>query len=266
LPGTVRRRLIRTSYRNFVRTMLDLFWAQNLTPEKYRHWLKLEGFEALPSGTTAARAGRSSSAFTRAISNGPGLACGFEGFGNCVVAENFKNPLLDEVFNRLRQVSGRNSSSRKFHLRLLKTVNAAARRDAARSQLRPPKPQRSSKASAQDVRDLSHALLAQRAARCLCRSRPIPGRWHLPGHRASARDGRPGRRSRKSPQRCWNAWSRSSMPGPAIGCGLTSTSARPKNADRPYPFYANESGKFEKLLRSRPRKRLRNNTKKNTAR
>jgi len=41
------------------------------------------------------------------------------------------------------------------------------------------------------------------------------------------------------------------MPAPAIGCGLTSTSATGrKNADRPYPFYANESGKFEKLLRS----------------
>src|SRR4029434_3182104 len=34
------------------------------------------------------------------------LACGFLGFGNVVVAENFKNPSLTEIFRARRQHSG----------------------------------------------------------------------------------------------------------------------------------------------------------------
>src|SRR4051794_16011697 len=40
-----RRQIVRASYRNFGRSMLDLFWARNLTPNNYRDYLRLEGFE-----------------------------------------------------------------------------------------------------------------------------------------------------------------------------------------------------------------------------
>jgi lauroyl/myristoyl acyltransferase len=42
-----RERIVRGSYQNFARTMLDLFWAQNLTKQNYRDYLILEGFEEL---------------------------------------------------------------------------------------------------------------------------------------------------------------------------------------------------------------------------
>src|SRR5260221_603244 len=47
LTAKQRRELARASYRNFLRTMLDLFWAQNLTRENWRAWMQPEGFEEL---------------------------------------------------------------------------------------------------------------------------------------------------------------------------------------------------------------------------
>jgi KDO2-lipid IV(A) lauroyltransferase len=37
-----RKRIARASYQNFARTMVDLFWAQNITPANYRDYLRLE--------------------------------------------------------------------------------------------------------------------------------------------------------------------------------------------------------------------------------
>jgi lauroyl/myristoyl acyltransferase len=51
------------------------------------------------------------------------LACGFYGFANTAVAENFKNPRLSAIFSELRQVSGHTIIPQENSmLRLLKAV------------------------------------------------------------------------------------------------------------------------------------------------
>lgn len=255
LPGPYRRHLIRTSYRNFVRTMLDLFWAKNLTPENYRHWLHLEGFEALRERHEKSPGGSVFLCIHQGNFEWASLACGFEGFGNCVVAENFKNPLLDEVFNRLRQVSGQKLIQQENSmLRLLKTV----KRGGATGMLLDLNLRPSQAATVIEGFGLKmcvtflHALLAQRAGTLLVPVETAPqpdGTCRVIAHPpvewpADAT-------LQEIAQRCWDAMEPIiyARPGDWLW-PYKHFRYRPRGTDRHYPFYANESGKFEKLLKS----------------
>lgn len=144
-----KRAIVRGSYRNFVRTMLDLFWARNITRANFREYLRLEGFEDL-CARHAARAGFVCVTTHQGTFEWANLAGGFQGFGNFVVTENFKNPLLDEVFVRAREACGATMIRQENSMvRLLKVVKrggvAALLLDLNCSRRRP---RRSSKASA----------------------------------------------------------------------------------------------------------------------
>src|SRR5262249_10178817 len=92
-----RRSLVRTSYRNFLRTMLDLFWAPNLTQENANHWLRFEGFEALHERHAKSPGGSILFCIHQGNWEWASLAFGFAGFPTIIVAENFKNTLLSDV-------------------------------------------------------------------------------------------------------------------------------------------------------------------------
>lgn len=118
-----RRWLARLSYRNFVRTMLDLFWAPNLTPENWTDWLKLEGFEELRARHAQSKGGSILFCIHQGNWEWASLAFGFMGLPTIIVAENFKNPLLTATFDRLREISGHTIIPQENSmLRLLKTV------------------------------------------------------------------------------------------------------------------------------------------------
>jgi len=118
-----RRWLARLSYRNFVRTMLDLFWAPNLTPENWTDWLKLEGFAELRARHAQSKAGSILFCIHQGNWEWASLAFGFMGLPTIIVAENFKNPLLTATFGRLREISGHTIIPQESSmLRLLKTV------------------------------------------------------------------------------------------------------------------------------------------------
>src|SRR5260221_9979821 len=123
LTAKQRRELARASYRNFLRTMLDLFWAQNLTRENWRAWMQPEGFEELRDRLAREQRGTIFMCVHQGNWEWASLACGFLGFGNVVVAENFKNPLLTEIFSTLRQHSGQTIIPQENSLlRMLKIV------------------------------------------------------------------------------------------------------------------------------------------------
>lgn len=100
-----RARIARASYQNFARTMLALFWSPNLTGDRWRSVLRVEGLDTDSVHRDAAQPGiyfcahygnwewlSHASAF--AIRTGP------------IIFQQFKNPLLGPVFSRLRAVSG----------------------------------------------------------------------------------------------------------------------------------------------------------------
>jgi lauroyl/myristoyl acyltransferase len=96
------KELVRSSYQNFAGTMLSLFWSSRITEENAHLYLEMSGFEEV-----LARA--------RAEGRGVVFVCAHEGNWEwaavafsllagwaSIVAEDFKNPALTDVFVKLR--------------------------------------------------------------------------------------------------------------------------------------------------------------------
>ena len=120
---TERRKIMRASYRNFARTTVDLFWAKNLTSANHREYLRLEGFEAAREQHMRSPGGSIGFCVHQGNWEWASLALGFAGAPAIIVAQNFKNPLLNGIFKSLREVSGHTIiPQEKSMLRLLKAV------------------------------------------------------------------------------------------------------------------------------------------------
>lgn len=138
-----RRTIARRCYQNFARTFLDLFWAKALTPENWQRHVEIELDD--PSAETHAHE-------TGAVWVTPhfgnfefvSLIWGYRNFDFTIVAQDFKNPGLTEIFRRLRQHSGHHVISqegamlklakalkRKGHAALLTDLNIKPSRSAA---------------------------------------------------------------------------------------------------------------------------------------
>lgn len=100
-----RREIARASYRNFARTMCDLFWSPALTPKNYRRYLHIENIAVLHRLRD-----RGESAVLICMHHGnfewASLAAGFEGVPATIVTETFKNAQLSDFFKKCREVSG----------------------------------------------------------------------------------------------------------------------------------------------------------------
>lgn len=136
------RRITRGSYQNFARTFLDLFWATSLKPENWQRHVSIHMDD--PGAEVQARE-------TGAVWVTPhfgnfefvSLIWGFRGIPFTVVAQDFKNPGLTNIFRRLREHTGHNVISqesamlklmkalkRKGHAGLLTDLNIAPGRAA----------------------------------------------------------------------------------------------------------------------------------------
>ena len=250
-----RAAMARDSYRNFLRTMLDLFWASEMTPATFREFMRAEGFDELRARLDREKRGAIFMCVHQGNWEWASLACGFLGFGNTVVAENFKNPRLTAVFSRLRQISGQKIVAQENSiLRLLKI----AKRGGATGMLidlnLPP-------AQAATVIEgfgmkmcvpLLHAVLAQRAGALLVPVETQPqadGTCRIVAHPAVEIPDGAG--IGEIAQQCWDVFEPMIRARPELWLWpYKHFRFRPQNAARAYPAYANESAKFEKVLRA----------------
>lgn len=101
-----RREIVHASYRNFARTMLDLFWSPALARPENRHWLRISGWEGI--GERLQREKRGAVLLTLHFGNWEwaSLAAGMDGLPSIAVAEDFKNPGITHIFKTLREVTG----------------------------------------------------------------------------------------------------------------------------------------------------------------
>ncbi len=99
------RRIAKDSYRQFARTMLELFWAPNLRRDNYRKYVEVEGYERVRE---VCRDGRGAIGVCLHYGNFEWLSIisGFEVTQGIIVTQEFRNPLLGPVFDRLRGTSG----------------------------------------------------------------------------------------------------------------------------------------------------------------
>ncbi len=99
------RQIARKSYCQFARTMLELFWASNLRADNHEKYVQLDGYEHLRD---ACKDGRGVIALCLHYGNfeWDSVITGFHVTQGLVVTQEFRNPLLGPVFDRLRGSGG----------------------------------------------------------------------------------------------------------------------------------------------------------------
>ncbi|MFM8719283.1 MAG: lysophospholipid acyltransferase family protein [Chthoniobacterales bacterium] len=99
------RCIARASAAHFARTMLELFWARNFTEANYRDQMIMEGWEQARALNKKHNGG-----IFVCLHYGNfewlSIAGAFERLPGCIVTQQFENPLLGPVFDRLRSLSG----------------------------------------------------------------------------------------------------------------------------------------------------------------
>ena len=114
--------MILKSYQYFSRSMIDLFWGKRLNKNNYSKYIQIEFEDKI--------------AHEKAIKNGAiwvtphygsfewiSLAMGFLEVPFVVVAQDFRNPMLTEIFKNSREHSGHQViSSKRAVIKLLKTL------------------------------------------------------------------------------------------------------------------------------------------------
>src|SRR5262249_43245298 len=101
-----RAQIVRESYQHFARTMLDFFWSPRLTSQNFSRYVEFEKrgrWEEYGPGP-----GKRFIVGCYHYSNFEWLSIvsAFAGLEGVIIAQQFKNPLLDPIFLKLRQRSG----------------------------------------------------------------------------------------------------------------------------------------------------------------
>lgn len=99
------RRIARDSYRQFARTMLELFWARNFTAGNYTHRMGMEGWDEARA-LVKLNAGGIFVCLHYGNFEWLSIAGAYEFLPGCIVTQQFRNPLLGPIFDRLRAMSG----------------------------------------------------------------------------------------------------------------------------------------------------------------
>jgi Kdo2-lipid IVA lauroyltransferase/acyltransferase len=241
-------RIIRESYQHFAQTMLDLMWSPRLTPENFLRYIEFEGFPEVDPNKSGIVVCYHYSNFEWLS-----LGSGFRGRPSTIIAQEFKNPLLDPIFRRWREQSGHVFSARTGGvLRLFKTLRRGGNIAMLVDLTVFPGP------AAVAIRCFgmhtsvtsAHAWLQQRSGAALipAHCEPLPrGRYRMVFHPPI--DLGPNASPREVAQACWDSFEPivRAEPGPWMWM-YKHWRHRPKNPDRPYPFYSWYTGKFERLI------------------
>jgi Kdo2-lipid IVA lauroyltransferase/acyltransferase len=243
-----KRRIVRESYQHFAQTMLDLMWSPRLTPENFARYIEFEGFS---------EAWRKQSVivvcFHYSNFEWLSLSCGFIGWLATIVAQEFRNPLLDPIFRKWREQSGHSFTTRTGGiLRLYKTLRRGGNIAMLVDLTVFPGP------AAVAIRCFglqasvtsAHSWLQQRSGAVLipCHCEPLPrGRYRMVFH--SPIDLGPDASPGEVAQACWDSFEPvvRARPGPWIWM-YKQWRYRAKNPDRRYPFYSWHNVKFERLI------------------
>ena len=247
-----RAEIARESYRQFARTVFDLFWTPALTPENFWRYAEFEGVERFRSDIAP-----SNRCIFAVFHYGnfewicPAVAWG-AGMPTDVVAQEFKNPLLDEIFRSLREHSGhalvpRNKAVARIYRTLRKGGRTALFVDTT---LAPHHPTVVIDCfGLKTIVPVTHAwLYAETGAPLIpIYCEPLPeGRWRIvvqPKVEVAA-----GATHQEIAQACWDAFEPvvRRNPGPWLWM-YKHWRYKPIGAPRPYPFYAQESPFFEQI-------------------
>lgn len=247
------RRIVRESFLYFARTMLDLCWSPRLTRQNFSRYIELKNFEETARGTGPER-----SVMIACYHYGNfewlSLACGFLDLTGTIISQEFKNSLLDPIFKKIREQSGHELIPRERGIVRLYKVLQRKGRTALLVDLTVPASQG---AVAIDCFGLktsvtaAHAWLHQRTSTPIipAHCEPLPGgRYRVVFHPKIAHQET--MTLQQIAQACWDSFEPYVRKNPAPWLWMYKHwRYRPRNADRPYPFYAHLSKPFDKIMK-----------------
>lgn len=247
-----RRKIARESFQHFARTMVDLLWSPRLTRQNLSRYVEFQNFDETSRGTGPER---SAIVACCHYSNFEwlSLACGLLDFKNAILAQEFKNSLLNPIFTRIREQSGHEIIPRERGLVRLYKVLRRKGRIALLVDL--------------TVRPRQGGV----AIDCLGLKKSVPsvhawlhertGAPIIPAHCESLPDGRyrvifhpkientAGMTHQQIAQACWDSFEPYVRRNPAPWLWMYKHwRYQPANSTRPYPFYAHVSRRFEEIL------------------
>jgi KDO2-lipid IV(A) lauroyltransferase len=251
--STAERALImRESYQQFASTMIDLFWSPRVTAENYRRMIDFDGWDEF-----ARTVGPTGPCIIAACHYGNfewfSLAAGYAGLRATIISQEFKNPRLDPIFNRLREQSGHQMVPRERGIvRLYKTLRrggtAAILVDLT---LHPQQPTVAIDCLGMKMPvTFAHAWLHRRTGLPIVPVHQEP----LPGGRCRAvfhpkLEIPSGATDQEIAQLCWDQFEPVVRQNPSPWLWMYKYwRFRPTNATRSYPFYARPVPGFDRLL------------------
>jgi lauroyl/myristoyl acyltransferase len=255
LTAREREKIARDAYQHFARAMLDLFWSPRLTRENFRRYIELSGVEESrsemgPGGSCIF------GVFHYSNFEWLGLSYAWLGFNAAIVAEELKNPLLDEFFAELREQSGHEIVPRQGAIVRLYKVLRKRGRIALFVDTTLPAHHPTVVIECFGLKTMitvAHAWLQEQTGAPLIPAycEPLPGgRYRLVA--LPKVTVRPGATHQEIAQACWDSFAPIVRRNPAPWLWMYKHwRYKPVDARRPYPFYSQESPFFEQIA-SRP--------------
>ena len=252
LSASQRQDIMRESFQHFAATMLDLLWSPRLNHRNFSDYIDLVNFEEL-TNTVKERGGFIFAVYHYSNFEWLGLACGYGGVNGTIIAQEFKNSLLDPIFKTIREGSGHEFIPRERGIvRLYKTLRRGGGTAMLVDLTIPPK----QGAVAIECFGLETSVTGAAAwlleqtgmpiipAHC----EPLPrGRYRVVLHpRIEFREGM---KPWEIAQTCWNAVEPVIRKNPAPWLWMYKHwRYRPTDAGRPYPFYSHIYERFDKII------------------
>jgi Kdo2-lipid IVA lauroyltransferase/acyltransferase len=254
LPVAERKRIVRQSYRHFARAMTDLFWSPRLTAGNFSELVEFVGLE---QWSAELEEGKPVIWGCHHFSNFEWMATsvGLSGRRSVIMAQEFKNRLLDSTFIALREWGGHRVVTREGSLLHLYRALRRGERVAIFADLTISAKIPSVVIDCFGMKrcvSFAQAWLHQRTGAPIINAHmePLPdGRYRLVFHPPLNLPS--GASAREIAQACWDQFEPVIRQNPAPWLWMYKHwRYRPEDADpKAYPFYANVSPHFEKRLR-----------------
>lgn len=248
-----RKKIVRRSYRHFARTMTDLFWSSRLTAENFAELVEFAGLE---QWSAALEDGKPVIWGCHHFSNFEWMATsvGLSGRRSVIMAQEFKNSLLDPTFIALREWGGHRVVTRQGSLLHLYRALRRGERVAIFADLTISAKIPSVVIDCFGMKrcvSFAQAWLHQRTGAPIINAHMEPladGRYRLVFHPPLNLG--PGASAREIAQACWDQFEPVIRQNPAPWMWMYKHwRYRPASAaPDAYPFYANVSPHFEQRL------------------
>ena len=254
-----KKKIARESFQHFARTMLDLFWSSRLNAQNFSRYIEISEKEFFELTGIGPNEPFIMGCYHYSNFEWLSLAGGFTDYPASIIAQEFKNPLLDPIFKNLRERSGHTMVPREGAVvRLYKALRRGGRVALLIDLTVPP----DVGACVIDCFGLktsvtvAHAWLHKKTgvpivpAHC----EPLPnGRYRVVLHRKI--DNVQSLTLAQIAQKCWDEFEPHVRQNPAPWLWMYKHwRYRPRDAaSDAYPFYAHVSPRFERLLREQSR-------------